>query len=342
MSEFKNKTAVDPLDSKGATNLNFMQLLTIIWDSRKFIGIFTGSITALAVIFSLLMSNTYKSTAVVLPDTDKSKLASMGGLSDLAALAGVNVGGDASIIRLFPAYIKSESILKNVIFSKYKSKEFPDSVNLIQYWEIKTKTPERDYELALQVLRDAIVIITDPKTNLLSMSLETFEPQLSADILNNVIFEMDKFIRTKKNTSATEQRKWIESRLNEVKIDLDNSENTLKNFREKNRIVIGSPQLLLEQERLAREVQINSAIYVELKKQSEIAKIEEVKSVKVISVLDYPRPAAKKEGPKRGIIVISTFMLSFIGSSSYRLIKHSYGEKISQFYGQIRKLIFRK
>ena len=66
-------------------------------------------------------------------------------------------------------------------------------------------------------------------------------------------------------TNASEQRKWIEARLTEVKEDLEKSENRLKEFREKNRRIVDSPQfspkrcisgLLLEQERLIRDVQI--------------------------------------------------------------------------------------
>ena len=130
------------------------------------------------------------------------------------------------------------------------------------------------------------------------MSIETEEPQLSADILNNVIRFSDKFIRTKRNTSALEQRKWIEARLVEVKEDLSTAENKLKEFREKNRMVSGSPQLLLDQERLARELQINSTMYIELKKQYELIKIEEIRTTPIISVMDYGRAAAKKERPK--------------------------------------------
>ena len=44
---------------------------------------------------------------------EKSKLS---GLSDLASLAGVNVGGsEGSLLKLYPAIIKSETLLKNVL-----------------------------------------------------------------------------------------------------------------------------------------------------------------------------------------------------------------------------------
>jgi len=321
------------------SRIDWMNILSILWNSRKFIGIVTGIVTVLAIIISLILPESFKSTAVLLPDTDKSKFASGGGgLSDLAAMAGVNVGGEVSVVKLYPTILKSESVLKTVIYTKYQTKEYPDSVNLIQYWKIKDKNPERDYEVALLSLRTGLDVGMDLKTGVLTMSIETDEPQLSADILNNVIFNADKFIRTKRNTNALEQRKWIEARLVEVKADLSKAENVLKEFREKNRMVSGSPQLLLDQERLVREVQINSTMYTELKRQYELVKIEEIRTTPIINVLDYGRAAAKKEHPKRSIIVLVSMMLACVGSGSYRVVEKMYGKNIQGWYEKFRRI----
>jgi uncharacterized protein involved in exopolysaccharide biosynthesis len=315
-----------------------MNVISVLWHSRKFIGIVTGVVTVSAIIISFLLPESFRSTAILLPDTDKSKLSSMGGMSDLAALAGVNVGGEVALVKLYPTIIRSESVLKNVIYSRYQTKAYPDSVNLIQFWEIKEKNSEREYEVALLTLRTALEVYLDIKTGVLTMSIETGEPQLSADILNNIIREVEINIRTKRNTNASEQRKWIDARLTEVKADLSKAENALKEFREKNRMVSGSPQLLLSQERLMRELEINSTMYVELKKQYELVRIEEIRTTPIINVLDYGRAAAKKERPKKGTIILVSMMLAFVGSASYRVIEHLYGKVISGWYQKFRML----
>jgi len=321
------------------SGIDWTNIFTLLWQSRKFIGKVTGAVTVLAIILSFLLPKSFKSTAILLPDTEKSKLPSAsGGISDLAAMAGITVGGEGSVVKLYPTILKSESVLRAVIYAKYRTKEYPDSVNLIRYWDIKEENLERDFEVALLALRTNMEINLDLKTAVLTMSIESEEPQLSADILNNTIIAADKFIRTKRNTNASEQRKWIEARLVEVKEDLARSENTLKNFREKNRMVSGSPQLLLDQERLVREMQINSALYTELKKQYELVKIEEIRTTPIINVMDYARPAAKKEHPKRTIIVLAAMMLAFAGSSGYRIIEHKHGKKIQGWYESFRRM----
>ena len=157
-----------------------------------------------------------------------------------------------------------------------------------------------------------------------------------------MINELDKFIRTKKKTNASEQRKFIEGRLSEVKSDLEQSENRLKDFRETNRIIASSPQLILEQERLLREVQINTTLYTELKKQYEIIKIEEIKNIPLISVMDYARPAAKKDKPKRSIIVLTSLLLSFLGSACYVFVREEYGKQILQYKTDFYRTVLKK
>ena len=327
-----NETEIAAI-SEGAeeeSSIHWIEILSVLWNSKKLIAYVTGSVTVLAVIVSLLLPEYYRSTATLLPETEKGKLSALGGISDLAALAGVSVGGEVSLAKLYPTIIKSEAVLKNVIYARYSTKKFREPVDLIQYWEIEEKTPERSYEVALNNLRDGLDVSLDNRTSVVTISILTREPQLSADIVNNITKELDRFIRTKRTTNASEQRKWIEDRLVEVKADLEKSENRLKEFREKNRRVSDSPQLLLEQERLIREVTINSTIYTELKKQQEIVKIEEIKNIAIINVMDDGRAAAKKEKPKRATMVLVSFFLSMAASVIYVIAVYRYDEPLKR------------
>ncbi len=307
------------------SSFDYAELFSVLWGSRKLIGIITASVTVAAVIISLLLPKYYRSTVIILPETNQNKLA---GLSNLATLAGVNVGGEVSLSKLYPTIVTSEAVLKNVIYQKYKTRLFPDSANLLKVWDIDDENLLLAYETAIKSLSGELEVSLDNKTTVLSISILTKEPQLSADIVNTIASELDVFIRTKRTTNASEQRKWIEGRLKEVKSDLEKSENALKDFRENNRRVSDSPQLLLEQERLIREMQINSTLYTELKKQYELTKIEEIKNIPIVNIMDAGRPAAKKERPKRSIIVLTSFFLALFGGMAFVYLNHNYGQKI--------------
>ncbi len=162
------------------------------------------------------------------------------------------------------------------------------------------------------------------------------EPSLAAEVLNTVIAETDKFMRLKKTTNASEQLKWIEERLTQVEAELRNAEDALKNFRERNRRVADSPQLLLEQERFMRDVQVKSTVFIELKRQAELAKIEEIKNITIVNVLDEARAPVKKERPKRAIITGTVFILAFLLISTFFILWPSQGKRISRFFEIIR------
>ena len=319
-------------------SIDLIPIARLLRSKIKRISLIVVCTSLFAIGFSYVLQESFISSTILLPETDKGKLSSLGGLSDLASLAGVNIGGsNGSLVKLYPTIVKSEAILNPVIYKKYQTKEFPNPVNLIEYWEIEEKTPERSYEVALKNLSTDLNVSMDNKTSVLSLSIEMPEAQIAADILNATTEQLDAFVRNKRTTSAVEQRRFVESRLDEVKKDLTASENKLKEFREQNRQVF-SPQLLLEQERLIRDVQINAAIYTELRKQYEIVKIEEVKNIPVINILDPARPAAKKAKPKRAVIVISFFLLSIVGSVGYYVIDHLYGVKIKSLYDRFRNV----
>jgi uncharacterized protein involved in exopolysaccharide biosynthesis len=180
-------------------------------------------------------------------------------------------------------------------------------------------------------MRKFLKIEMSQKTGLLTYSIETKDAQVSADILNTITAELNNFLLSKKTTNAGEQRKWIEKRMREVKHDLEKAENVLKEFREKNRRVTDSPQLLLEQGRFQREVSLQEVISTTLQQQYEVARIEEIKNVPIINVLDEAKPAAEKNSPKRRIFVTVGFLLSFFGAVGYVIVKNKYHNEVEKY-----------
>lgn len=305
--------------------IDYLEIISLLWSKKKFIILVTLITTAVAIGLTFMMTPTYISSTVILPDMGKDKL---GPLGDLASLAGINIGGEVIMVKLYPDIIQSEAVLMPVVEKKYKSKFYDQPVNLIEFFEIDEEIPRRIVEVALKKMRNTLKIEMSQKTGLLTYSIETKDAQVSADILNTITAELNKFLLTKKTTNAGEQRKWIEKRMMEVKHDLEKVENILKEFRERNRRIIDSPQLLLEQERLIRDVTIQTTVYSTLIQQYEMAKIEELKYVPIINVLDEAQPAAKKNKPKRRMITLVGFLIGFIGACTYVFVQNKFNNEI--------------
>ncbi len=125
-------------------------------------------------------------------------------------------------------------------------------------------------------LNKSIKTDIDKDTKILTVQLRMPEARLAADMINQLGESLDLYIRTKRKSNVSVQRFYIEKRSAQVQDSLKNSEDALANFREHNKVIDISPQLQLEQARLARNVDIQQTVYMELVRQLEVAKIEEI------------------------------------------------------------------
>jgi uncharacterized protein involved in exopolysaccharide biosynthesis len=72
------------------------------------------------------------------------------------------------------------------------------------------------------------------------------------------------------------------------------------------------PDLGMELVRLLREVKIQETVFELLTQQYELAKVNEVKDMQTIQILDSAKVPDKKAKPKRMLIVFTTAVLSFL------------------------------
>ena len=108
-----------------------------------------------------------------------------------------------------------------------------------------------------------------------------------------------------------------------AKEDLSHSESKLTEFYKQNPLASGNPDLQLEQGRLSRDVEEKQAVYITLRQQYEIAKIEVEKERLLVNVLDVGEPAIKKAIPKRTLIVVLSFFGGFLLSVAWVLIREN-------------------
>ena len=131
-----------------------------------------------------------------------------------------------------------------------------------------------------------------------------------------MIQELDYYQQNYNKSIASKARKFIESRIEKTQSELQAKEEKLKTFRDRNRRIENSPNLLLEQERLSREVLVLNGVFTTLKQQLETIKIDEVKESAYVLVIDSPETPIKRFAPKRKEIVIFTFL----GSLAFAIV----------------------
>jgi uncharacterized protein involved in exopolysaccharide biosynthesis len=165
-----------------------------------------------------------------------------------------------------------------------------------------------------------IKILNSKNPNLVQYAIYFYEPIASSDIANLTLEKLDEFYRQSKKKKNTFKKKFIEQRIAEVNQQLSIEENNLKTFREKNRNINSSPELLLEQIRLMREVEVQNQTYITLLTQFELVNVEENEDSPIIEVFDPPFVPIKRLSPiLLNFLVIYGLMGTFLGILSVYL-----------------------
>ena len=251
---------------------------------------------------------------VLLPEN---KAGNLGGLAGLASQFGVNVPTGASVDlsspSLYPELLRSRTFAEKILDKEFYLDRYGKKLSLLAILTHGNEAPnvgqDRLIARAVSTLNDEILAFDqDPKSTFSVIKVTTGDPEFAKELTDVVLAELEALNRYFKSETVSEKNIFIENRIASVEGDLEASEQALKDFNERNR-QISSPALQLEQERLERDVEVQKGIYLTLKQQLELVKIEEVQETSVVQVLDRPTVAFKPSNKKLVLSVILSFIL---------------------------------
>ena len=276
-------------------------------DSLKFSDILLGLAEQLKIIYltsfiCLFSAFTYvqfiqepiynSSASILLPENTSN---SLGGLAGIANQFGVNipsrVKADLSSPTLLPEILKSRTFAEKIIFKEFFSEKFQKKIPLMDIINSGSNVERsKIYELsAINIFNSEILFFSeDIGSSVSTITVSMFEPILAKQLADTVLKELENLNRSFRSKSILEKTSFIEQRISSVGTELEKSEKKLKEFNERNRQV-SSPALQLELDRIERETDVQKEIYMTLKQQLELAKIEGVQEASIVQVLDRPQ-----------------------------------------------------
>ena len=162
----------------------------------------------------------------------------------------------------------------------------------------------------------------EQKTGLHSISVKAKDsPQLSSDIAQNIYFSILNYYTSITNTKASEKKEFINDRVSIIEKDLAQFEEKLLEFVVQNKDLLSSPKLVLEKERIERDINMHSQLYITLVDQLEMAKIEEKNNTSSIYLLDNANISEFKSGRNFFFSVIQIILTYFFIVTFFHLIK---------------------
>jgi len=224
-------------------------------------------------------------------------------LSGLAAQLGVSVNGvpAGESVEFYAELVRSPDLLRQVVETRYA---FPidrlkrDTLRgtLVELYRSKGDTREERIRNAIAKLSTQVNADPEVKSGLVAVRTMARYPRLAVAINRRVLELVNDFNLKRRRSSASAEREFVEGRVNAAQRDLEKAERALRSFYDRNRQWQGSAQLVYEQARLQRQVDLANQVYLSLAQSYEQARIEEVRNTPVITVLDGPDNLVRRAG----------------------------------------------
>ena len=268
------------------------------------VGLVAASITCG---ISLLWPKSYRAEARILPNISQSRSSSLLGLASGMGLSDVlsGLGAMENPVLTYPEILTSRGLLLRTVLSPYPPNSMDSTNTILSAIEAVGPTERERLENGVRKLRDISSIRANPRSGLISVSAVTADSVLAAHIVNQMLLELNRFNVEMRATQGRATREFIERRMQEARAELTQAERALTGFRASNLRIGNSPQLLLEQARLEREVGARAELYELTARQYELARIEEKRDTPTFSVIDPAVPPVRKYRPQ---VILNTLV----------------------------------
>ncbi len=278
--------------------INLKDYLEVI--SRQWRVIFAVIVVAVlaAVVYMVVTKPVYEAKANILVRTTSSP--SMGSMSGLAQLAGINMNSGGSSLDDLSQLLKSRAIETDVE-SLMGSDVLSDSV----YRDLDTASPEAAASGKYDMKKEGPwKMKTKMDGNFLLISVEHTNPALAADAANAYVDSLSKYWNKLNYSEARNKREYIEKQLPVSEAALKVAEEKLKDM---TFLMNSSPAAGLlpmvnpktvDMNRLQRELEIQESIYKMLRAEYENAKLDEAKEASPFSDVERALVPKKPVRPR--------------------------------------------
>ena len=196
----------------------------VVWRYRWLVMSVLAAGLCLSAAVSLLSSKMYEATATLIAPKEGT---SSGLLGNLAVVSGlVQQAPNVSVASMTPNRDMLVSILKSRTMAQ----------SLVSRFRLQDRYRARYAEDAIRTLEDRVRILVS-KEGVISVRTEDTDPQISADMANFYINELDRLVARYSTSEAGNQRAFLTEQLAHAKVALDGAEEKLRRFQEQNRAI---------------------------------------------------------------------------------------------------------
>ena len=316
---------------KTSDEIDLIGLLKTAWIGRKQIIIISFIFVLIGIAAALLSPIVYSSSTTFINSQTESS--SNSGLSGVASLVGVNLGGVSSGAdipsTMYPQIGESvefkRSLLKSYIDEdkQIKLEDFLANKNGI----IKSSTESNNklfiskYEDNLfNLIGEIISISVNQKDGFITILANMPNSEYAANTCINAREILQKIVIDNRIKSAKQKLEYSEKQLTSKRIEFEEVQNKLAYFNDSNLNLVTS-SVINERDKLEAEFQIINAVMIELSKQVEQRKLQVSEDMPVFSIIKEASMPVLRSSPKRTQMVLVFGFVGLVVSILYTLVK---------------------
>lgn len=289
----------------------------------RLVAVIAIGAAAAALAVSLLTPPVYESTCTFISSsqiTGESGLSSLGALSSAASRLGVdlrNNPGDLS--PLFPWMLENREIGRGILETSFKNSS-GRSQRLLDVLVPAGPDSLRRLDKALTRLHRKVMNYSfDRKSGVTRVTAALEDPVLAAAVANAFVDGLDRYNQTVVAGKAGSVASFLEERLHDFEEQIRVEESALRDFRTENRGFQQSPSLALEEARLTRNLELAQQLYLNLRSQFEMVRMEEFKRLPRLTVIDAAHPPYRKARPRTLPVVAISGLLGLVAGAGWVL-----------------------
>lgn len=340
--------------------INLLELALKIWAERKFVLKTCGYAVLVGLVIAFSIPREYTASAMIAPELSDNK--SGGGLSSLAAMAGLNLnttsGADAIYPDLYPDIVSSTPFITGLFNVQVKDLDEEVDTTLYCYlndyqrmpwwsflisvpikslgWVIALFTDEKQEDATLdpfhltkeeadiaKELSERINVSVDKKTGVTTLSVTMQDACISACLTDTVVRRLQDYITEYRTTKARQDFQFQEKLFERKKKEYEKAQENYAMFADANKNII-LLSYRAEQERLENEMRLAYQVYTSVAQQLQMAEAKVQEITPVYTVIEPATIPIKAAKPRKAIMLLGIVFLAGVGCVAWILFGRTF------------------
>lgn len=332
---------------QGEPEIDLLELALKIWVERKFILKSCGYAVIVGLIIAFSIPKEYTATATIAPEMSDGK--SGGGLSSLAAMAGINMNTSSSVDAiypdLYPDIVASTPFITELFDVPVKDLKVKIDTTLYSYlkdyqrfpwWSAVTSVPFKALEWIISffnedengdktkldpfhltkeetdianALSQRISVSVDKKSGLTTLSVTMQDARIAACLTDTVMSKLQNYVTEYRTNKARKDFQFQEKLFDRKKKEYEKAQDEYAKFADANKNII-LLSYRAEQERLENEMRLSYNVYTSVAQQLQMAEAKVQEITPVYTVLEPSTIPIKASKPSKPMILIGLVFLT--------------------------------